>query len=136
MVLRGFLNIKPYEATDDLSRALTGNSHTYSAWLGIAPSARGNISRHRPYSLSRGDRVTSIDLGGTLKALKGERARVHQDLAKLDKAITVLEGLSGTSATLPKGHGRKGTMSAAARRKIGKAQKLRWARLKQQAGKK
>ena len=71
-----------------------------------------------------------------MKALKGERARVHQDLAKLDKAIAVLEGLFGTSATLPKGHGRKGTMSAAARRKIGKAQKLRWARLKQQEGKK
>jgi len=80
--------------------------------------------------------MASIDLGGTLKALKGERARVQQDLAKLDKAITVLEGLSGTSDTLPKGHGRKGTMSAAARRKIGKAQKLRWAKLKQQAGKK
>ena len=80
--------------------------------------------------------MASIDLGGTLKALKGERARVQQDLAKLDKAITVLEGLSGTSDTLPKGHGRKGPMSAAARRKIGKAQKLRWAKLKQQAGKK
>jgi hypothetical protein len=80
--------------------------------------------------------MASIDLGGTLKALKGERARVQQDLAKLDKAITVLEGLSGTNDTLPKGHGRKGMMSAAARRKIGKAQKLRWAKLKQQAGKK
>jgi hypothetical protein len=80
--------------------------------------------------------VTSIDLSGTLKALKGERARVQQDLAKLDKAITVLEGLSGTSTTIQKGHARKRTMSAAARRKIGKAQKLRWAKLNQQAGKK
>ena len=80
--------------------------------------------------------MASIDLGGTLKALKGERARVHQDLAKLDKAITVLAGLFGTSATLPKGHGRKWTMSPAARRKIGKAQKLRWAKLKQRVGKK
>jgi hypothetical protein len=80
--------------------------------------------------------MASIDLGGTLKALKSERARVQQDLTKLDKAITVLEGLSGTNAALPKGHARKRTMSAAARRKIGKAQKLRWAKLKQQAGKK
>ena len=80
--------------------------------------------------------MASIDLGGTLKALKGERARVHQDLAKLDKAITVLEGLFGTDTMSPNSHAGKRTLSAAARRKIGKAQKLRWAKLKQQAGKK
>jgi len=80
--------------------------------------------------------MASIDLGGTLKALKGERVRVNSELEKLDKAITVLEGLSGTSVVTPNGQGRKWTMSAAARRKIGKAQKLRWAKLKQQASKK
>ena len=80
--------------------------------------------------------MTSIDLSGTLKALKGERARVHLDLAKLDKAIAVLEGLFGSDATTPNRNTGKRTLSAAARRKIGKAQKLRWAKLKQQAGKK
>ena len=80
--------------------------------------------------------MASIDLGGTVKALKGERVRVTGELAKLDKAITVLEGLYRTSATTPNGHAGKRTLSAAARRKIGKAQKLRWAKLKQQAGKK
>ena len=80
--------------------------------------------------------MASIDLSGTLKALKGEQARMHQDLAKLDKAITVLEGLFGTDTTSPNGHAGKRTLSAAARRKIGKAQKLRWAKLKQPAGKK
>jgi hypothetical protein len=80
--------------------------------------------------------MASIDLGGTVKALKGERARVHQGLAKLDKAIAVLEGLFGTDTTSPNGHAGKRTLSAAARRKIGKAQKLRWAKIKQQAGKK
>jgi len=80
--------------------------------------------------------MASIDLGGTVKALKGERARMHQDLAKLDKAITVLEGLFGTDTTSPDGHAGKRIPSTAARRKIGKAQKLRWAKLKQQAGKK
>jgi len=80
--------------------------------------------------------MASIDLGGTVKALKGERARVHQDLAKLDKEITVLEGLFGTDTTSLNGHAGRRTLSAAARRKIGKAQKLRWAKLKQQAGKK
>jgi hypothetical protein len=80
--------------------------------------------------------MTGIDLGATLNALKGERARLNQDLAKLNKAIAVLEGLSGTDRTPPNGHGGRRTLSAAARRKIGKAQKLRWAKLKQQAGKK
>ena len=135
VVLKGFLNIKHYAATDDLLRALTENSHAVSAWLGIAPSARGNLQASFVHDLGR-DQMAGIELSRTLKALKGERARVHQDLVKLDKAITVLEGLSGTSATLPKGHGRKSTMSVAARRKIGKAQKLRWAKLRQQASKK
>ena len=80
--------------------------------------------------------MTSVDLGGTVKALNEERVRVKGKLAKLDKAITVLEGLFRTSATTPNGHAVKRTLSAAARWKIGKAQKLRWARLKQQAGKK
>ncbi len=35
--------------------------------------------------------MENIGIGGTLKALKSERAKVHQDLAKLDKAIGVLE---------------------------------------------
>ena len=81
--------------------------------------------------------MASIEIAGTVKALKGERVRVKGELAKLDKAITVLEGLFRTSATTtPNGHTGKRTLSAAARRKIGKAQKLRWAKLKQQAGKK
>jgi hypothetical protein len=79
--------------------------------------------------------MATIDLGGTVKALKGERVRVKGDLAKLDKAITLLEVLSRTSATTPNGHVGKRTLSAAARRRIGKAQKLRWAKVKQQANK-
>jgi hypothetical protein len=80
--------------------------------------------------------MASIDLSGTLKALKGERAKVQEDLAKLDKAIAVLGGLFGSDAAMPNGNTGKRILSVAARRKIGKAQKLRWAKLKQQAGKK
>ncbi len=80
--------------------------------------------------------MASIDLGGTLKALKGERVRMHQEIAKLDKAITALEGIFRTETTSPNGHAGKRTMSVAARRRIAKAQKARWAKVKQQAGKK
>ena len=80
--------------------------------------------------------MASVDLGGTLKALKGERAKMHQDFTKLDKAITALEEIFGTDAISANGHAGKRPMSASARRKMAKAQKLRWAKLKQQAGKK
>jgi hypothetical protein len=80
--------------------------------------------------------MASIEIAGTVKALKGERVRVIGELARLDKAITALEGLFRPSATTPNGHTGKRILSAAARRKIGKAQKLRWAKLKQQARKK
>ena len=73
--------------------------------------------------------MASLDLTDTLKTLKGERARTHQELIKLDKAIAVIRELAGTEATL-NGHPRKWTMSASARRKIGRAQKLRWAKLR------
>jgi hypothetical protein len=75
--------------------------------------------------------MTSMDLGGAFKALNSERARVNSELAKLDKAIAVLKELSGTDTPSPNGHVAKRTMSAAGRRRIAKAQKLRWAKLKQ-----
>jgi hypothetical protein len=67
--------------------------------------------------------------------LKGQRAEVQQELTKLDKAIAVLSELAGTNST-PNHNGNRRTMSAAARRKIAKAQKLRWAKVRQRAGKK
>jgi hypothetical protein len=73
--------------------------------------------------------MASLDLAGTLKTLQGERARIHQELIKLDRAIAVIRELAGTEPT-PNGYPGKPTLSAAARRKIGKAQKLRWAKLR------
>jgi hypothetical protein len=76
--------------------------------------------------------MASIELGETLKALQGERAKMQGELAELDKAITALEGLFGTSNTPSKGNGHKRTLSAAARKKIGSAQKARWAKLRRE----
>jgi len=75
--------------------------------------------------------MSGIELGGTLRALKDERAKLHQDLKKLDKAIAVLQELSRSNGASPDGHVVKRTISAAGRRRIAKAQKLRWAKLKQ-----
>ena len=73
--------------------------------------------------------MASLDLTGTLKTLKGERARIHQELTNLDKAIAVIRELSGEAEASPNGSPRH-TMSAAARRRISKAQKLRWAKVR------
>jgi len=76
--------------------------------------------------------MASIELGGTLKALKVERAKAHSDLAKLDKAITALKELSGTNSMTTNGRGHKRTLSVAARNKIAKAQRARWAKVRRE----
>ena len=76
--------------------------------------------------------MAGIELGGTVKVLKVERAKIQSELAKLDKAISVLEGLSGANSVTPNGNGHKRTLSVAARNKIAKAQKLRWAKFKKE----
>jgi hypothetical protein len=74
--------------------------------------------------------MRNLELAGTVKMLRGQRAQTQKELAKLDKAIAALRELSGINST-PSQNGNGHTMSAAARRKIGKAQKARWAKLKQ-----
>jgi hypothetical protein len=73
--------------------------------------------------------VTSLNLTDTLKTLQGERAQIQKELAKLDRAIDVIRELAGLEAA-PNGHPTKRTVSAAARRKMAKAQKLRWAKVR------
>jgi hypothetical protein len=70
-------------------------------------------------------------LAGTLKALQGERAQKQTELDKLDRSIAVIRELAGSDAA-PNGHPKKYTMPADARRKIAKAQKLRWAKFRKQ----
>jgi hypothetical protein len=70
-----------------------------------------------------------------LQQLQAERSRAANELERLDKAIAVFEKLVGNHAPgatrKESNNGRK--LSAAARRKISKAQKARWAKLRQQA---
>jgi hypothetical protein len=73
----------------------------------------------------------NLELAGTVKMLRGHRAQVQKELTRLDKAIAVLRELSGTNSTSSP-NGKRHTMSAAARRKIAKAQKARWAKVRQQ----
>jgi hypothetical protein len=75
------------------------------------------------------------NLGNVLRQLQGERNQTEQQLRRLDKAITALRivvgtGSVGTQRSAPKAKVRH-TLSAAARLKISKAQKARWAKVKQ-----
>ena len=78
--------------------------------------------------------MTNVNLAGTLKALQGERAQKQTELNKLDGAIDVIRELAGAEPT-PNGRPKQHTMSAAARRNIAKAQRLRWAKFRKQKAK-
>ncbi len=75
--------------------------------------------------------MASIEITEIIKTLQTERARTQKELAKLDKVISALRELALTNLTANI-NGKRRTLSAAARRKIGKAQKARWAKVKQQ----
>ena len=75
--------------------------------------------------------MASTEITEMVKTLQTERAQTRKELAKLDKAISALVKLNGTNST-PSPNGKRHTMSAAARRKIAKAQRARWAKVRQQ----
>ena len=75
--------------------------------------------------------MASIEITEIIKTLQTERAQTQKELAKLDKVISALRGLSLRNLTA-NANGKRRTLSAAARRKIGKAQKARWAKVRQQ----
>lgn len=74
-----------------------------------------------------------LTLTTAVRQLKQERARTQKEVEKLDAAIRVLSGLSGTGRGLDRGRagiGKRRTMSAAARKRIAAAQRARWAKWK------
>ena len=78
------------------------------------------------------------NFGRMLRQLREERSRVQKELDRLDEAIAVFEKLVGAN---PRAQARVRTavnrkVSAATRRKMSKAQKARWVKLRQEgAGK-
>ena len=65
-----------------------------------------------------------------LTNLQDERKRMQQELRGLDQAIGVLKRLVGRSQAGPTAPKRR--LSLAARRRIAAAQRLRWAKVRQQ----
>jgi len=74
-----------------------------------------------------------LTLTTAVRQLKQERARAQKEVEKLDAAIRVLSGLTGTGRGLGRGRavmGKRRSMSAAARKRIAAAQRARWAKWK------
>ena len=77
------------------------------------------------------------NLGRMLRQLRGERIRAQKELDRLDEAIAVFEKLVAPN---PRAQARVRSVgnrkvSAATRRKMSKAQKARWAKLRQEGSK-
>jgi hypothetical protein len=74
------------------------------------------------------------NLISALRQLRDERNHAQAQVEKLNHAITVIEGLAGRSYAASRGNRRgRGSLSAAARRRISEAQRRRWARRKRRA---
>jgi len=74
------------------------------------------------------------NLGRMLRQLRGERIRAQKELDRLDEGIAVFEKLVGVN---PRAQARARSagsrkVSAATRGKMSKAQRARWAKLRQQ----
>jgi hypothetical protein len=86
------------------------------------------IAFFQTYNIS-GEEMATAELGATLTQLRKQRTRIERQLAGVNDAIRAISGVVGPgSGTLGRGPRRH---SDAVRRKIAKAQKARWARLKQ-----
>jgi hypothetical protein len=71
------------------------------------------------------------NLDHVLAQLRDERGRAQQQLEKLESAISVLEGLGNGSGLRARTSSRAGrVVSAAARRRMARAQRARWARVR------
>ena len=70
-------------------------------------------------------------LDDVLRELRQEQNQAHLEVEKLDKAISIIQGLAGKSiAVATNGARPKRHMSAAGRRRIAEAQRARWAKLR------
>jgi hypothetical protein len=70
------------------------------------------------------------NLNNALQELRAERKQAQLQVEKLDQAISVIESLNG-SATTRNPNQPSRIISAASRRKMARAQKARWRKVKQ-----
>jgi hypothetical protein len=72
------------------------------------------------------------NLRQVLKQLRGERSRTQKELSRFDDAIAAFEKLAGNNPGPGRPRKPRRTLSAAARRRISRAQKARWAKVRRE----
>ena len=72
------------------------------------------------------------NLTSALQQLRAERRVTQLQLEKLDQAISVIESLDGSRASIQANQPTR-IISAASRRKMAQAQKARWAKVREQS---
>jgi len=72
------------------------------------------------------------NLTSALQQLRAERRVAQLQVEKLDQAISVIESLDGSRASIQANQPTR-IISAASRRKIAQAQRARWAKVKKQS---
>ena len=72
------------------------------------------------------------NLTSALQELRAERSRAQVQLEKLDRAISVIESLNGSGTSRHAFHPKR-IISAASRRKMARAQKARWANVRNES---
>jgi len=75
------------------------------------------------------------NLDHVLEQLRDERSRTQQQLQQLESAISVLEGVGGNNSHARTSSRAGRVVSAFARQRMAAAQRARWAKARQSAGK-
>jgi len=74
-----------------------------------------------------------VNLAQVIKDLRAERSRAEKEVDRLEKALDALQKLGNPGPGEHRNETRtRRKLSAAARRRISRAQKARWAKLRQQ----
>ena len=75
-----------------------------------------------------------VNLAQVIKGLRAERSRAQKEVDRLEKAIGALQKLGGNPGRHAQENetGKRRRLTAAARNRISRAQKVRWAKLRQQ----
>ena len=75
-----------------------------------------------------------VNLGQVIKGLRAERSRAQKEVVRLEKAIGALAKLAGNHRRQAKRNetGKRWKLTAAARKRISRAQRARWAKIRQQ----
>jgi len=99
--------------------------------MSLRTTGSDSVEWHLQSLKSRGHLMATLD--NVLEQLRSEQKQAQVAVEKLEEAISAIETLNGRHAgTTVNGTRPRRTMSAAARRRIARAQRARWAKVRRQ----